>query len=158
MFRVLFVCTGNICRSPTAEGIFQMLVDNGGLSDQIETDSAGLGSWHSGTAPDPRSMETALRRGIDISAQQARTVRPNDFERFNLVLAMDLSHFSALKDLCPKPLAARIRMFTEYTPGAAEQDVPDPYHGGDDGFERVFDMIETGAKGLLAQIELNHLK
>ncbi|MEC7491057.1 MAG: low molecular weight protein-tyrosine-phosphatase [Pseudomonadota bacterium] len=158
MFRVLFVCTGNICRSPTAAGIFQMLVDNGGLSDQIETDSAGIGSWHSGEAPDPRSMETALRRGIDISAQQARTVRPDDFEQFNLVLAMDLSHFSALKDLCPKPLAARIRMFTDFTPRAAGQDVPDPYHGGDYGFERVFDMIETGAKGLLAEIELNHLK
>ena len=158
MFRVLFVCTGNICRSPTAEGIFQMLVDNGGLSDQIETDSAGLGSWHSGAAPDPRSMETALRRGIDISAQQARTVRPNDFEQFNLVLAMNLSNFSALKDLCPNPLAARIRMFMDFAPGAAKHDVPDPYHGADDGFERVFDMIETGAKGWLAELELNHLK
>jgi len=157
VFRVLFVCTGNICRSPTAEGVFQNLVQSRGLTDRIATDSAGTGSWHAGGPPDPRSQETAKNRGVDISHQRARSVRPNDFEFFSLILAMDSGHYRSLSASCPAPCADRLRLFMDYAPETGITDVPDPYYGAGDGFARVFDMIEAAATGLLADIELNHL-
>ena len=157
MFKVLFVCTGNICRSPTAEGVFRHLVEKRALADRIEADSAGIGSWHVGDPPDPRSTVTALARGVDIRDQRARTVRPYDFEEYNLLLAMDASHHSAMSRACPAELQSRIRMFMDYAPETGIGDVPDPYYGDGDGFARVYDMIEAASKGLLYEIEANHL-
>ena len=156
MFRVLFVCTGNICRSPTAEGVFRHLVDARGLSGKIEADSAGIGSWHVGEPPDPRSQQTARARGIDISDQRARSVHIDDFEAFDLILAMDKGHYQDLERACPGAHSAKIRLFLGYAPETGITDVPDPYYGDGDGFERVFDMIETAANGLLAEIEGHH--
>lgn len=153
MFRVLFVCTGNICRSPTAEGIFRNLVATRGLTDRIDADSAGTGSWHAGEPPDARSQETAKARGVDISGQRARSVRPNDFENFDLILAMDSGHYRSLQQGCPAAFADRVRLFMEYAPETGITDVPDPYYGAGDGFARVFDMIETASKRLLSDIE-----
>jgi len=157
VFKVLFVCTGNICRSPTAEGVFRHLVSERGLADRIQADSAGIGSWHVSDPPDPRSAETALARGVDISDQRARKVRPYDFEEFDLLLAMDSSHHNAMTRACPPELQPRIRMFMDYAPDAGVRDVPDPYYGAGDGFTRVYDMIEAASTGLLDEIEANHL-
>ena len=157
MFKVLFVCTGNICRSPTAEGVFRHMVEERGLADRIEADSVGIGSWHVGDPPDPRSTETALVRGVDIRDQRARKVRPYDFEEFDLLLAMDSGHHDAMSRACPPDLLARIRLFLEYAPDLGIRDVPDPYYGSGDGFTRVYDMIEAASKNLLDEIEANHL-
>lgn len=155
MFRVLFVCTGNICRSPTAEGVFRSLADAAGLSDRIMADSAGIGRWHVGDPPDPRSQQTARDRGIELSNQRARAVRPDDFELFDLILAMDSGHHRSLVDSAPGNAAHRIRMFMDYAPETGITDVPDPYYGDGDGFARVFEMIEQASKGLLAEIMPN---
>ena len=150
---MLFVCTGNICRSPTAEGVFSALVAARGLEDRIEADSAGIGAWHVGAPPDPRSQQTAISRGIDLSGQRARTVRADDFDRFDILLAMDRGHYDSLTGAAPPDRAERVRLFLEYVPGLGVQDVPDPYYGAGDGFARVFDMIEAASVGLLAEIE-----
>jgi len=155
---VLFVCTGNICRSPTAEGVFLHLVRSRNLEDRIGVDSAGTGAWHVGQAPDPRSQETALSRGIDISAQRARKVRTEDFREFDLILAMDSSHLHSLRADCPGTHADRVRLFMEYAPENGITDVPDPYYGEGDGFARVFEMIEAASEGLMRDIEANYLK
>lgn len=157
MFRVLFVCTGNICRSPTAEGVFRNLVEARGLSDRIVADSAGIGSWHVGDPPDPRSQQTAQECGIDLSMQRARSVAADDFETFDLILAMDSGHFRSLKNSCPDRYADRIRMFMDYAPDTGIADVPDPYYGTGDGFTQVFDMIEQASRGLLAKLEKRQL-
>ncbi len=157
MLRVLFVCTGNICRSPTAEGVMRALVEDRGLAAQIEIDSAGIGGWHVGEPPDERSQETARRRGVEIGTQRARTVRPGDFEHFDLIIAMDGGHYRSLAGACPDGRHDRIRMFMDYAPDYGIEDVPDPYYGAGDGFERVFDMIEAGAAAILAEIEADHL-
>ena len=157
MFKVLFVCTGNICRSPTAEGVFRHLVNERGFANQIHADSAGIGSWHVGDPPDPRSTETALARGIDIRDQRARKVRPYDFEEFDLLLAMDHGHYDAMNRGCPPELLQRIRMLMDYAPDTGTRDVPDPYYGKGDGFAHVYDMIAAASRGLLAEIEANHL-
>lgn len=161
MFRVLFVCTGNICRSPTAEGVFRHLVDTRGLAGRIETDSAGIGAWHIGEPPDARSQQTALARGIDLSDQRARAVRPDDFDRFDLILAMDSGHYQSLDRANSggsTGSAAKIRLFMDYAPETGIADVPDPYYGAGDGFARVFDMIEAASNGLLAEIKRRHLR
>jgi protein-tyrosine phosphatase len=157
-FNVLFVCTGNICRSPTAEGVFLHLVRSRNLEGRIGTDSAGTGAWHVGEAPDPRSQETALARGIDISGQRARKVRTEDFRDFELILAMDSSHLHSLCAACPAAHADRLRLFMEFAPETGISDVPDPYYGTGDGFTRVFDMIEAASEGLMRHIEANQLK
>ncbi len=154
---VLFVCTGNICRSPTAEGVFLHLIRSRNLESRIGVDSAGTGAWHQGEAPDPRSQETALSRGIDISTQQARRVHTDDFHEFDLIVAMDSSHLHSLRADCPSTYADRLRLFMEYAPETRITDVPDPYYGAGDGFARVFDMIEAASEGLLRDIEANHL-
>jgi len=141
MTAVLFVCLGNICRSPLAEGVFRHIVDQAGLSARFEIDSAGTGDWHIGNPPDPRSIDVARRNGLDISHQRARQVETADFSRFDIICAMDASNLSTLKARAPKAAPADLQLFLN----APAQDVPDPYFGGDEGFERVYRMLETGA-------------
>ncbi len=151
--KVLFVCLGNICRSPTAEGVFRAMVEEKGLADHIEIDSAGTSGWHKGQAPDPRSQEEALRHGVDLSRQKSRAVVPEDFERFDYICAMDSANLSELKRACPKSEQGRLYRFTSFAPELKVQDVPDPYYGGDHGFENVYNIVEASARGLLERIE-----
>jgi protein-tyrosine phosphatase len=145
--RILFVCLGNICRSPTAEGVMRRIVREEGLEDRIEIDSAGTGGWHVGAAPDARATEAAARRGTVLEGA-ARRFEPADFERFDLILAMDRENRRDLLTLAPDDEArAKVRMFR-----ADGLDVPDPYYGGDDGFEEVLDLVEEAARDLLAEI------
>jgi len=152
MINVLFVCTGNICRSPTAEGVFRALVEAEGLSGHIATDSAGTSSFHVGEAPDRRSAAAARKRGVELCDLRARKVKGGDFDEFDLVLAMDRSHLQALRQMCPKGREDRVRLFLDFAPELGITDVPDPYYGAGDGFERVLDMVEAGSRGLLAHI------
>jgi protein-tyrosine phosphatase len=152
MKRVLFVCTGNICRSPTAEGVFRHLIQAAGLADAIESASAGTHGYHIGDPPDPRTVAAAKRRGFDLSAQRARKVKVEDFHAYDLILAMDRDHFAHLESLRPNNARAEIRLFLDYHPERKHKDVPDPYYGGPDGFEQVLDMIEHATKALLSQI------
>ena len=154
--RILFVCLGNICRSPTAEGVMRSRLAARGLADLVEVDSAGTGSWHTGSPPDQRSAEAALRREIALEGE-ARTVAPEDFERFDLLLAMDSENLENLRALAPTGEAAsRVGMLREYDPAAVaagELDVPDPYYGGAGGFEHVLDVVEAACDGLLDHLE-----
>jgi protein-tyrosine phosphatase len=145
--RVLFVCLGNICRSPTAEGVMRRIVREEGLEDRIEIDSAGTGGWHVGAPPDARATQAAARRGTVLEGA-ARRFEQADFERFDLILAMDRENRRDLLALAPDDEArAKVRMFR-----ADGLDVPDPYYGGDDGFEEVLDLVEEAARGLVAEI------
>jgi protein-tyrosine phosphatase len=150
--RVLFVCTGNICRSPTAEGVFRHMVERAGLAEAIESDSAGTHGYHVGEPPDRRACEEAAARGYDLSAIVARRFAPADFHRFDLILAMDRGHHAHLSRIAPPETAGRLRLFMEFAGEDAAHDVPDPYYGSRGGFAEVLDMIESGAEGLLAAI------
>lgn len=150
--RILFVCTGNICRSPTAEGVFRQRAWAAGLD--VEIDSAGTHAYHVGEQPDRRSQQHALRRGYDLSNQRARQVADGDFERFDLVLAMDGQNMAALRARCPKAHMPKVRLFLSYGELDADGEVPDPYYGGDAGFERVLDLIEDASDGLIRQLHL----
>ena len=152
MQRVLFVCTGNICRSPTAEGVFRHLVAEAGLAEVIGTDSVGLEGWHIGTPPDPRSVEAAARRGIDISDLRARQLTLEDFDRFDLLLAMDDGHHRDMLRRATGEQQDKVRMFMEAAAGHPAPAVPDPYYGGPDGFEPVLDLIEEGARAWLRKL------
>lgn len=156
MVRVLFVCMGNICRSPTAEGVFQALVEREQLTTKIQIDSAGTHAYHIGEPPDPRAQQAARRRGVDLSRQRARRVRHEDFLEFDYVLAMDQSNHQDLRELCHPDYEPRLRLFLDFAPHVKERDVPDPYYGGAQGFERVLDMIEQASAGLLAEIRQQH--
>ena len=146
---VLFVCLGNICRSPTAEAVFRERVIAAGLEEQILIDSAGTGDWHIGRAPDPRTREAAARRGYQMDSLRARQVGPQDFYEFDVVLAMDNANLSDLQAMQPADVTVTLGRFLDYASGAAVSEVPDPYYGGEDGFDRVLDLIEGGADGLL---------
>jgi protein-tyrosine phosphatase len=150
--RVLFVCLGNICRSPMAEGVFRRVVEEADMRGLFEIDSAGMGDWHKGEAPDDRAQEAARRRGVDISGQAARKVELEDFEAFDLVLAMDGSNIADLYEIAPHAARHKIRRFLSYAPHLGTEDVPDPYYGGAEGFDRALDLIEAAAEGLLADL------
>lgn len=137
--RVLVVCLGNICRSPTAEAVLRHKLVQSGLGPRVEVDSAGTGSWHIGNPPDARSQRHAAARGYDLSAQRARRVAEADFHRFDFILAMDEDNLADLQRLCPEGAHAELRLF-------AECEVPDPYSGGPDGFERVLDLVEAASE------------
>ncbi|MBK1656183.1 low molecular weight protein-tyrosine-phosphatase [Allochromatium vinosum] len=155
--RILFVCMGNICRSPTAHGVFRRLVIDEGLSQRIEIDSAGTHAYHIGEPPDRRARDTARMRGIDIGDLRARLAKPDDFVRFHYVLAMDRDNYEHLTRLCPNGLEDRLRLFMEFAPELGLHEVPDPYYGGQRGFEQVFDMVESAARGLLLDIRNRYL-
>lgn len=151
---VLFVCMGNICRSPTAEGVFRRQADERGLSPYLCIDSAGTHAYHVGEAPDPRSRRAALARGVDLGGLRARRVDLGDFYQFDLILAMDQHNYASLIDLRPPDAKARLGYFLEYAPHLNTREVPDPYYGGVNGFERVLDMVEDASAGLLDELEL----
>ena len=146
---VLFVCLGNICRSPTAEAVFRERVIAAGLEAHIRIDSAGTGDWHIGRAPDPRTREAAARRGYQMDTLRARQVSPQDFYEFDVVLAMDNTNLADLQAMQPADVNATLGRFLDYSTAASVKEVPDPYYGGEDGFDRVLDLIEGGADGLL---------
>jgi len=154
--KVLFVCTGNICRSPTAEGAARKLIAERGLTDHIEVDSAGTHGYHVGDPPDSRSQAAAARRNIDLSAQRARQVRAEDFEEFSLIMAMDRGHERILRRAAPPSAESRVRLFLDYAPDLGHVDVPDPYYGAGDGFEIVLDLVEAAVNGLIDAIEREH--
>jgi len=157
-FRVLFVCMGNICRSPTAEGVFRKLVSDAGLVDLIDIESAGTHAYHVGEPPDRRAQAAAERRGVTLSGIRARRVSAEDFERFDLILAMDRDNLSVLSERAGDGVRARFGLFLEYSQSAREREVPDPYYGGAAGFERVLDLVEDAAAGLLSEIRRSHLR
>jgi protein-tyrosine phosphatase len=150
---VLFVCLGNICRSPTAEGVMRALVNEAGLQERIELDSAGTGGWHVGESPDARATEAAGRRGIVLEGA-ARKVRPRDFEEFDLILAMDSSNLRDLQRIAPDEQAReKVRLLREWDPTAdGDLDVPDPYYGGPGGFDEVLDLVQAACAALLKQL------
>ena len=155
--RLLFVCMGNICRSPTAEAVFRARVKEAGLEQQILIDSAGTHDYHIGSQPDTRTQRAAMQRGYDMSSLRGRQVEVADFDRFDYVLAMDLANMVILKKLCPKLQRDRLGLFLEYASRHSQREVPDPYYGGEDGFERVLDMVEDASEGLLQHIQRQHL-
>jgi protein-tyrosine phosphatase len=149
--RILFVCTGNICRSPTAQGVLRHLVASRGLTGKVEAASAGLEDWHAGAPPDPRTVEHALRRGYDLAAQRARKIARGDFERFDWVVAMDAEHHARLRRLAAPAHAHKLRHAGDFASSVPPGGVPDPYYGGADGFETVLDQVEAICEGVLAQ-------
>ncbi len=155
MTRILFVCMGNICRSPTAEGVMRHLVREAGLEDEIVIDSAGTGGWHVGDPPDRRATAAARARGMTLEGG-ARQITVNDFEDFDLLLAMDRDNLAGIRAIAPDDeAAAKARLLREYDPasaGAPDLDVPDPYYGGPQGFETVLDQVEAACRGLLDEI------
>jgi protein-tyrosine phosphatase len=150
--RVLFVCLGNICRSPTAEGVLRHLAAQQAPRLDIEIDSAGTADYHIGAGPDSRSQKAALKRGIDIGGLRARQVGAEDFARFDLILAMDRENLRELQSMKPKGSLAEIKLFLEYAPNEGLLEVPDPYYGGADDFERVLDLTAAASRGLLASL------
>ena len=149
---ILFVCTGNICRSPAAEGVLRDALRRAGLQEQVRIASAGTHGYHAGEPPDERAQRHAARRGYEIGGLRARAVARSDFEEFDLILAMDRGHLRILQRLAPQAHRHKLRLFMEYAEGWSEQEVPDPYYGGPEGFEQMLDMIEAGARGLLAAL------
>ena len=157
MVKVLFVCMGNICRSPTAEGVFRHVVEKAGLSHIIEIDSAGTHAYHIGEPPDPRSTSTAMQRGVDLSNQRARRAIAEDFVEFDFVLAMDRDNYANLSNICAPEHVDKLQLFLDYAKDLPESEVPDPYYGGGKGFDRVLDLIEAASAGLLAEIKQRHI-
>ncbi|MBI0327929.1 low molecular weight protein-tyrosine-phosphatase [Burkholderia plantarii] len=149
---VCFVCLGNICRSPTAEGVMRAQVDAAGLAHAIEIDSAGTGDWHVGAPPDPRAQQAARSRGYDLSALRARQVEAADFARFDLLLAMDDANLAELRRRAPAELRHKLRLLMEFAGEGAAREVADPYFGGAQGFEQVLDQCEAACAGLLASL------
>lgn len=149
--RILFVCLGNICRSPTAEGVFRQRLLDAGLAERVVVDSAGTGGWHVGKAPDARTQLAASQRGFDLSALRGRQVAAEDFQRFDLILAMDESNLAHLRRMHAGAAGAEVDLFLRRF-DLSPAEVPDPYYGGADGFDQVLDLIEQGADALLAEV------
>jgi protein-tyrosine phosphatase len=157
-YSILMVCTGNICRSPTAEGVLRHKAKQAGLADRVHIDSAGTHDYHVGSPPDERSSHHASLRGYDLSELRARQVHRLDFERFDLILAMDRGHLQLLQDDCPAEQLHKLRLFMEFAPAGMAAEVADPYYGGKNGFETVLDHIEAACDGLVRHVrsELAH--
>lgn len=157
MTNILFVCSGNICRSPLAQGVFEELARREGLEEEIQVDSAGTHAfYHEGEPPDPRAQRSAAARGLDIGSQRARMVEPEDCLRFDYVLVADQGHLRTVRGLCSED-PDRVRLLLDYAPHLPEREIPDPYYGGPDGFEYAMDLIEEASEGLLADIREWHL-
>lgn len=150
--KVLFVCMGNICRSPTAHGVFRKLVQDEGLMERIEIDSAGTHGYHVTEPPDRRAILTAARRGVDLEDLRARRAEPEDFLYYDYILAMDQENYMSLSAICPRGMERKLMLLMDFAPQLRTREVPDPYYGGTTGFEQVFDMVEVAGKGLLAHI------
>jgi protein-tyrosine phosphatase len=150
--KILFVCLGNICRSPTAEGVFRAIAARDAPELAIEVDSAGTAGYHIGEPPDARTRQAASRRGYDLSPLRARIVEPRDFENFDLILAMDRENLSVLHHRAPTHARERVRLLLEFAPNATVTEVPDPYYGGPNGFEEVLDLVEAATHGLLQHL------
>ena len=150
--KVLFICTGNLCRSPTAEGVLLHRVAAAGLTDRIKVDSAGTHDYHVGDAPDRRAQQAAARRGYDLSRLRGRQVIRRDFVEFDYVLAMDQANLKALAPICPPEHARKLRLLMEFVPGVAELEVPDPYYGSEEDFDDVLNLLEAAAEGLLKHL------
>lgn len=155
MVRVLFVCLGNICRSPIAQGVFEDVLRREGLEGEVFVDSAGTGPWNVGYPPDARAVRSAGLRGLDISRQRGRRIAPEDCESFDYVLTMDEANYRTVSELCRG--RAVVRPLLDFAPDSPEREVPDPYYGGPEGFEHVLDLIESASEGLLADIRKRHL-
>ena len=149
---VLFVCLGNICRSPTAHGVFEHLVSQRGLAESIRVDSCGTGGWHVGEPPDARATAEAGKRGYDLSSLRARQVQPEDFRRFDYILAMDHTNLADLQGMCPADYDGHLGLFLGFAGRADTDEVPDPYYGGREGFGHVLDLVEMASEGLLRDI------
>lgn len=150
--RVLMVCMGNICRSPTAEAVLRQKLALRGLGDHVQVDSAGTHAWHTGEAPDHRSRSHAVRRGYDLRGLRARLVQSTDFERFDLLLAMDEGNLSHLVAVCPAVHRPKLKLLMDFAPKSAAREVPDPYGSGPEGFEQVLDMVESACEGLIPHL------
>jgi protein-tyrosine phosphatase len=151
---VLFVCMGNICRSPTAEGVFRHYVTEAGLAQRVDIDSAGTHAYHVGAPPDRRALAAAARRGFSMGEIRARHISPDDFARFDLILAMDLDNLALLREQSEPEYHEKICLFLEYA-SAQQTEVPDPYYGGATGFERVLDLVEDASRGLLEKLRIS---
>jgi protein-tyrosine phosphatase len=150
--KILFVCLGNICRSPSAEAVLRALAEREAPELSIEVDSAGTAGYHIGDAPDSRSQEAARRRGYDMSPLRARIVEIADFERYDLILAMDENNLAVLRQRAPAAYRERVRLFLDFAPDCGMSEVPDPYYGGPTGFEQVLDLVEEASRGLIAHL------
>ena len=152
MYRILFVCMANICRSPTAEGVVRHFVERSGLAGRVAVDSAGTHGYHVGEAPDPRAQRAAARRGYRLSSLRARRVSERDFGEFDLILAMDRNNLESLQRLCPPGYLGQLGLLMDYAANFVEEEVPDPYYGQNLGFDRVLDMVEDAASGLIEML------
>ena len=150
--KILFVCLGNICRSPTAEVVLRTLASREAPELDLEVDSAGTAGYHIGEPPDPRTRQAAERRGYDLTTLRARIVEPADFERFDLIVAMDREILGVLRRRAPASAQERVRLFLQFAPEAGLEDVPDPYYGGPNGFEEVLDLVEAATRGLIQHL------
>jgi len=153
MIRLLFVCTGNICRSPTAEGVFRHMMNEKKIDSWVEVASAGTHGYHVGEAPDQRAQRAAIRRGYDLSRIRARKVVPQDLDYFDMILAMDRNALELLRLICPMEQQGRLGLFMEYSDAFGEDEVPDPYYGSGEGFDLVLDMVEDASRGLIDRVK-----
>jgi protein-tyrosine phosphatase len=155
MVRVLFVCMGNICRSPLAQGVFENVLRREGFEGEVFVDSAGTGAWHVGEPPDERAQRSARLRGLDLSSQRARRISPEDCQNFDYILTMDEENYRMVASLCRG--SAVVRPFLDFATDSPEREVPDPYYGGPEGFDHVLDLVEEASEGLLEDIRERHL-
>lgn len=154
-YSILFICMGNICRSPAAEGVMRQVLEKSRMNESVKVDSAGTHDYHIGEAPDPRIQRAALKRGIDLSGLRARKVQPEDFERYDLLLAMDQDNLALLRRGSPAKHRHKLDLFMRYSADFAAEEVPDPYYGDDRDFELVLDMAEDAARGLIGALKQN---